>query len=53
MALEPVSQAGNTSSPSVLSVGKMGSLLQVYAATGLDLPRKCMNTNGCGISFLR
>ena len=46
-----LSQAGNTSSPSVFSVVEMGSLLQVYAATGLNLPKKFMNTNGCGISF--
>ena len=46
-----LSQAGSTSSPSVSSVVEMGSLLQVYAATGLNLPRKFTNTNGCGISF--
>ena len=47
MALE----AGNTSPPSVFLVGEMGSLLQVYATTGLNLPKKFMNTNGCRISF--
>ena len=41
----------NTSSPSVFSVVEMGSLFQVYAATGFNLPRKFMNTNGCSISF--
>ena len=46
-----LSQAGNTSSPSVFSVVEMGSLLQVYAAADLNLPKKFMNTNGCGISF--
>ena len=43
MALQ-LSQAGNTSSTSVFSVVDMGSLLQVYAATGLNFPRKIMNT---------
>ena len=47
----PLSQAGNTSSPSVFSVVEMGSLLQVYATTGLNLPRKFMNTNGRRKSF--
>ena len=47
----PLIQAGYTSSPSVFSVVEMGSLLQVYAATGLNLPNKFMNTNGCEISF--
>ena len=37
----------NTSSPSVFSVMEMGSLLEVYAATGLNLPGKFMSTNGC------
>ena len=46
-----LSQAGNTSSSSVFSVVEMGSLFQVYATTGLNLPRKFMNTNGCCISF--
>ena len=46
-----LNQAGNTSSPSVFSVVEMVSLLQVYAATGRDLPKKFMNTNGCVISF--
>lgn len=45
------SQAGNTSSTSVFSVVDMGSLLQVYAATGLNFPRKIMNTKGGRISF--
>ena len=49
MALE--SGRYNTSSPSVFSVVEMGSLLQVYATTGLNLPRKFMNTKGCRISF--
>ena len=43
VALE-LSQAGNTSSTSVFSVVDMGSQLQVYAATGLNFPRKIMNT---------
>ena len=43
-----LSQAGNTSSLSVFSVMEMGSLLQMYATTGLNLPR---NTKGCRISF--
>ena len=46
-----LSQAGNTSSPSVFSVVEMGSLLQVYATTRLNLARKFTNTNGCRISF--
>ena len=46
-----LSQAGNTPSPSVLSIVEMESLPQVYATTGLNLPRKFMNTNGCRISF--
>ena len=50
MALE-LSQAGNTSSPSVFSVVEMGSLLQMYAATGFNLSRKFINTKGCHISF--
>ena len=36
---------------SVFSVVEMGSLFQVYATTGLNLPRKYINTNGCRISF--
>ena len=37
-----LSQAGNnTSSPSNFSVLEMGSLLQVYATTGLNLPKRC------------
>ena len=43
MALE--SGRLNTSSPSVFSVVEMGSLFQVYATTGLNLPTKFMNTN--------
>lgn len=50
VALE-LSQAGNTSSTSVFSVVDMGSQLQVYAATGLNFPRKIMNTKGGRISF--
>ena len=50
MALE-LSQAGNTSSTSVFSVVDMRSQLQVYAATGLNFPRKIMNTKGGRISF--
>ena len=42
-----LSQAANTLSLSVFSVMEMGSLLQVYATTGLNL----MNTNRCCISF--
>ena len=33
-----LSQAGNTSSPSVFSVVEKGSLFQLYATTGLNLP---------------
>ena len=33
-----LSQAGNTSSPSVFSVMEIGSLFQMYATTGLNLP---------------
>ena len=49
-----LSKAGNTASPSVLSVLEMGSLLQLYATTytGLIvLNRKFMNKKGCRISF--
>ena len=49
MALE--SGRLNTSSHSFFSAVEMGSLLQVYATTGLNLPRKFMNTNGCRMSF--
>ena len=38
-----LSQTGSTSSPSVFSVVGMGTLLQAYAATGLNLPKKFMN----------
>ena len=42
MALE--SGRSNTSSLSVFSFVEMGSLFQVYAATGLNLPREFMKT---------
>ena len=48
MALESVSHAGNH------VAGEMGSLLhQLYVATGVNLSRKFMTTNGCCISLHR